>query len=561
MKKKLLACLLAGTMGAAALSACGSSDSSSSSSSSSSESGTAETASTESTSAAESGTESSTESATSSEEDDGLTQEARDAIAERKESGDYPTVVMAFMNFSGSPSGLDRINEAISEITEEKLGIDVELIIMDSASYQQDINLMLSSGEQVDLFNAIRPGLSSCVNNGYVLDLEEDGLLEKYGSGIADAVGQDYIDSCRINGTLYGLPTNKDNAAGKFGIAIPAQYLDEIGVDYESMYADEDDEIIYTDMDTIDDILAKLHEHYPDKTTLFVDKGTVVSQCLSIDELGSDPFGVLLDPTNSLEVEDLFSSDLYMDLCKKWYEWNQAGYLSQDALTETTATTVQVKAGSLCAYKTATKPGIRQQESNLCGMDMVIFQLGDDFMASNACTSMPWCINSQTENPVAAMQVLNAFYTDPELSTLLCWGEEGVDYVNTEDGHHTFPEGVDADNAEYYNNVNWELPNQFIAGVWEGDDLDLWDQMKEFNDSAERSKAFGFTFDNSSVSSEYTALENVYEEYRDQIELGFVDPEEAIPEMVQELKDAGLDTYIAEKQSQLDAWAEENGIE
>ena len=553
MKKKWIACLLAGTMGAAMLAGCGSSDSSSSSDTTTSESAAAETASADTTAS-----EASTEAAVN---EDGLTQEAQDAIAERKESGDYPTVVMAFMNFAGSPAGLDRINAAISAITEEKLGVDVELMIMDSASYQQDINLMLSSGEQVDLFNALRPGLTSAVNNGYVYDLEEDDLMAKYGSGIPDAVGQEYLDSCRVGGVLYGVPTNKDNAAGKFGIAVPAQYLDEIGIDYNSMYANEDDEIIYTDMDTIDDILAKLHEQYPDKTTLFVDKGTVVGQCLSIDQLGSDPFGVLLDPTNSLEVEDLFSSDVYMDLCKTWYGWNQAGYLSKDALTETTATTVQVKAGSLCAYKTATKPGIRQQESNLCGMDMVIFQIGDDFMGSNACTSMPWCINSQTEDPVAAMQVLNAFYTDSELSTLLCWGEEGVDYVNTEDGHHTFPDGVTAENAEYYNNVNWELPNQFIAGVWEGDDLDLWDQMKEFNDSAARTKAFGFTFDNSSVSAEYTALENVYEEYRDQLELGFVDPEVGIPEMEAELEAAGLDTYIAEKQSQLDAWAEENGVQ
>lgn len=34
-----------------------------------------------------------------------------------------------------------------------------------------------------------------------------------------------------------------------------------------------------------------------------------------------------------------------------------------------------------------------------------------------------------------------------------------------------------------------------------------------------------------------------------------MNPEEAVPKMVQELKDAGIDTIIAEKQAQLDAWA------
>lgn len=43
----------------------------------------------------------------------------------------------------------------------------------------------------------------------------------------------------------------------------------------------------------------------------------------------------------------------------------------------------------------------------------------------------------------------------------------------------------------------------------EGDPLDLWERMEKFNDNAVKSKALGFTFDNSDYSSEYTALTNV----------------------------------------------------
>ena len=62
---------------------------------------------------------------------------------------------------------------------------------------------------------------------------------------------------------------------------------------------------------------------------------------------------------------------------------------------------LEVKAGSLCAYKTATKPGIRQQESNLCGTPVAIFQLGPDFKGSSAYNTMPWCINQNTDDPEA----------------------------------------------------------------------------------------------------------------------------------------------------------------
>ena len=122
-------------------------------------------------------------------------------------------------------------------------------------------------------------------------------------------------------------------------------------------------------------------------------------------------------------------------------------------------------------------------------------------------------------------------------------------------------DGVDAQTSEYYNNVNWQMPNQFIARIWEGDSLDLWERMQAYNDGALASKAMGFVFDNSNVAAEYTALTNVYNEYQAQLELGFVDPDEVIPKMTERLKDAGLDDYIAEKQAQLNAWAEANGIQ
>ena len=195
------------------------------------------------------------------------------------------------------------------------------------------------------------------------------------------------------------------------------------------------------------------------------------------------------------------------------------------------------------------------------GTPVAIFQLGVDFKASNTYSTMPWAINQNTEDPVAAMQVLNLLYTDPDLSTLLCWGQEGKEWQESGDGHIKFADGVDAQTSEYYNNVNWQMPNQFIARIWEGDSLDLWERMQNYNDNALASKAMGFTFDNSDVSGEYTALTNAYSEFQRQLELGFMNPDEGIPQLVERLKAAGLDDYIAAKQAQLNAWAEANGIQ
>ena len=489
---------------------------------------------------------------------EGQNDAAAKIIAERKESGVYPTVVMAYMNWSGSPAGLTRIQEAISEYTIEKYGIQVELEIMDVASYSQEMTLMLSSGEQVDLFNAITIGYTSSVNKGYCLDLEEEDLIRTYGSGILDTLNADFVDACRISGVLYGLPQQRDMAIGMFGVAIGAEYLDAIGFDYNSMY-EEGEEVIYSDFAAIDSIFAQLHEAFPEKY-VFTPQEATLSQGPEVDAIGGDTYGVLLDPINSLEVSNLYSSDIFKEFCTMFYNWNRAGYISADALTDDTSATSHAKAGNAMAYFTATKPGIKQQESNLCGREMIVFQMGNDFMKSSAVAAMPWCINSGTEDPAAAMQILEGFYTDPYMSNLLCWGEEGVEYQKMDDGHITFADGVSAENSEYYNNVNWELPNQFIAEIWEGDELDVWERMDDFNNKSTKSKALGFAFDNSAVASEYTALYNVYQEYVFQLMYGYVDPEVGIPEMVSKLEAAGLQKYMDAKEAALREWAEANGV-
>mgnify|MGYP000140398490 CR=1 FL=1 len=65
------------------------------------------------------------------------------------------------------------------------------------------------------------------------------------------------------------------------------------------------------------------------------------------DPIGGDNFGVLLDPANSLEVSNLFTSDMFKEYCELMYTWQQAGYISKDAVTETQSGGAQIIAGTL----------------------------------------------------------------------------------------------------------------------------------------------------------------------------------------------------------------------
>ena len=478
-------------------------------------------------------------------------------IAERKASGKMPTVVMAYPTWTGRPTGEDRIQARLSAITEEKLGVKLVMEILDIGSWNQSMTLMLSSGEQVDIFNTIAMGYSNCVSKGYALELDE--LLADYGQGILNTINPDYIKACKINGQVFGLPQQRDIAQGKGAYVVMTEYLDEIGYDWQGKL-EPDGESIYCSIEEIDDIFAQLHEAEPDKFVLCPNKTTQLNNMMLFDDIGNDTFGVLMDPENSLVVSNLYGSDAFLKACQMFYNWNQMGYISRDVLTDSNTPQQNMSAGLGMSTLAAYKPGTKMEQQAQIQKDVVVFKTMGVFTKSSAVTSMNWAINSGSEDPVAAMQVLDLLYTDAEAATLLAWGEEGVDYKKTEDGFLTYADGVDPSKTDY-NTLTFLMPNQYLTGVWQGNPIDLYEQTEAFNDNSIKSKAMGFTFDNTNVMAEYTALTNVYNEYINQIIMGFVEPETAIAEMNKKLSDAGLERYMAAKQEALNVWAAENGIQ
>lgn len=486
---------------------------------------------------------------TSEETQSDNTTETKDSGTDTSESKEPTHLVMSLMTFIGAPTDTLKVQDAINAITRERYNIEVELQISDISSYKQALTLALSSGEQLDIVQTITAGYNTLAQQGFLTDLESNGLMEKFGSGIIPAIGQAYVDACRIDGVLYGLPNGRDMAQGRGCAAIGTQYLEGIGYP-----VDATKEIIHITEAELDDIYAQLHAKYPD-IEVYRPTTNSMNQFSDTDAIGGNGFGVLLNGGQELKVENLYTSDYYKNYAAKMYNYNQMGYISKDAATDTTSVTELVKAGVLMSYTTGGKPGIKQQETNLCGMPMTIFQTKTDFVGASSPAAFPWAIPINTIDAQASLTLLNAFYTDADLANLLSWGIEGTHYKVLDSGMITYADGVDATNSGWSHNVGWEMPNQFITYVWDGNSPTLWEEIKTFNADATKSAAMGFSFDTTNVAAEITSVTNVYSEYQMGIEYGFVDPTVAIPEMNDKMMAAGLDKIIAAKQEQLDAWA------
>lgn len=452
-------------------------------------------------------------------------------------------LVVSFPTFTGAHPDTELVVEEVNKILREKYNIEVEFQIGDVGSYNQNATLALSSGEQIDVMSTLFLTYANLANQGYFIDLEADGLLANYGQGITGVIEKEYLDTTRIGGVLYGITNTRDYAVGRGGIGIGTEYLDAIGYQKPA----DAGEIVPLTQAELDDIFAKLHEKFPDITVYGPATSDLMQQTV-VDQLGGNNFGVLMADQSELKVINLFESEEYMNFCKRIYGWNQLGYVSKDAVTDPPQTKTQEKDGVLLAYGTGGKPGIKSQEDIGCNRDMTIFQLGQDVIASSSVSGFPWVIPITTADSKAAMILLNELYTNHELADLIIYGIKDKHYTITEDG-------LLQPNPDAYSTLNWAYPNQYASTVTVGNPPDVWEQTDKFNKEAVKSPALGFSFDQAPVANEITAVTNVYTEYQNALEFGFLDPEVAIPEMNEKLMAAGLQKIIDEKQKQLDAWA------
>jgi len=456
-------------------------------------------------------------------------------------NSDFSKLVVSYSGRYADTEDLKMVEEEINKIVREQLGVEVELKVI-SQNFKDKVNLMLAGKEQVDVL---------CVTNKIYMELYIDGqlselgtLLEEYGQGIIDAVGIDNINACKIDGKLYGLANNRDYAAGWDSYMLRKDILVKYGLKKEDIKSIKDLEKIY-DM---------LLEKEPDIIPVSPD-GTMLSNCELTDGINSFPAGGHLNYGQNENIVNIFETEEYMERLKQARRWYLKGYMGENILNNTKNIIERVQSGKLFSYIVRGKPGIEVQESIDCGREMVIVQFGKNAISYNSMAAFPWVISKNTISEEKSMQLLNLMYTNEDIMNLLSYGIEGVHYVKTDDGHITFPDGV---TTNIFTSTAWKMPNQYITYVWEGNPLNLWDEMDQHNKSAIQSCEIGFNFDVSSVSAQYLELESIYNQYKVILENGLVDPEEGLDEMLRELKSKGLDDVIKEKQRQFNKWRSQN---
>ena len=486
---------------------------------------------------------SSSETTRMDEEQDQDNQSKNDEITE-----EVTELNVAFYIHGERPRDLSLVQEKINEITLEKLNVTVNLMPIASGNYQQQMNLIMSGNEKLDLaVSSGRMGFSTWSSNGQLLDLND--LLDEYGEDIKDVMDENVLYAPTINGNLYGIPTKRD-LAGQIGFNMRADLVEKHGIDLNNINTLED----------VESVLRTIKDNEPGMEPLiyaFAPSLPLTNAFVWFDSLG-DYFGILPNDTDDYQLVNLFETPGYEEFVQRKRRWYNEGLILSDATTTSDSRAALLNSNIGFGYFGPLKPGIDSQNSRQIGMPMVSAALTDTMTYTLHPTAVMWSIPRNTTAPEKAMQLLNLMYVDEELVNLLNWGIEGKHYVKVDDNIITYPDGVDASRVGYSINMEYLWGNSFLTYIMEGEDPNLWEEMEKYNESAVQSKALGFIFDPSPVRSELTALNNVRNEFAVGLEMGVMDPERYLPEFIQRLRDAGIDRYIEEKQRQFDEFLEMN---
>ncbi len=524
MKKKVLAAILAVAMAGLSLTGCGSDAGSSSSS----------------------GGQAQTESGGQGEEG----AESEDAT---QESAEVEKIVFAYMTQNNIPEAADlqRIEDLINAYTKEKINTEVELLVFSNADYMNQVNLLLASGEQVDIFAAQGTSRLPYIKDGTALDITD--YLDNELRETKEIIYDNFLKPTTVDGRTYGILNMGSNYVPG-GFTYRTDIVEELGIDMNKVQRPED----------LTEVFATVKAAYPDMTIIDPNRANALfesylGKIARIDPLGDDityTVSGVAYVDGDKEVVNMYETQDFIDLCNLTRSWYKEGYFASDAAT-TTATTAELLMSGNCfgTFCGLGNPKIAAQYTTNYGHPFDNVVISDSMIW--ASTNGGWMINSSTKSPSAACKFLNLLYTDSYVDNLLVYGEEGVDYVLNEDGCAIAPEGyTDLNSVKYTCNMNYYywgnkwITHPVVGGV-------IGEELKELtqrNYDGEVSTCYGFMFDYSDLQAEYTACINIINEYKKALWVGATDVTQTLDELNQRLKAAGMEKLIEEKQKQLDEW-------
>lgn len=476
-------------------------------------------------------------------------------VEETGDTGETEKVVVRMVCLGTVPTDLKVVEDAINEITVPEINVQVELEAISIANYDNQLAMDMTSGEQVDVFFTM--SYNTLMSNKQLLDITD--YIEQYGQGLVEQTTADWLKSTSVGGRIYAVPVINGKAM-TCTVAMRTDILEKYGLAPElKMAKDINDSDMQMNLEELEHVFQVVKENEPDMITLFYPiSGAGFTGLINYDSL-TDGNGVLMG-NDGWDVVNLYETDEYYQMLEQTRKWYENGYIKSDAATDNESESSYMSAGRLFASISYSEVGLDAQYKASTGYDYTCVKIKTPLLTSSSLSGMVWGVASTTKVPEASVKFMNLAYTSRDISNLMCYGVQDVHWVLNDDGTVSYPEGIDNTNALYPSSTYWAMPNSLVGYPLEGNPSDYNDILAENNKTAPVSRALGFSFDQTNVTTQSAAVSAVLDEYLPGFKTGSLNLEENYDKFIEKLKAAGIDDIIAEKQKQLDTWCGENGI-
>lgn len=466
------------------------------------------------------------------------------------------TTELTMYTLGDKPADYDKVLVKINELLNEKIGVTLKVHFLGWGEYQKKYPLVLSGGDSADIIYAANyAGYKDYAKKGAYLEITE--LAKKYAPKTMEKLDENVLDCMRVNGKLYCVPPNIGGGGNNpHGFVVRGDLMDKYGI---KDIKDGDDFIDYLIKVAENEDIMPYNAAASDTPVYASKYGDILSNVLVFDMTKDDEFYNKFYTHGDKEYEDYMQHqadrmrEAYLKGC-----WPKDVLMNQTPAKDAFAVGKSASAimnlanfNDLYAKVSAAHPEWEPRWYYRGVGEEIPIQLG---------VSSGLAITKKSKHPEKAMQVIELFNSDKEINRLTTYGFEGEHYIEKEPGVLSFPKGVDMSNTGF-------IPDQ--AGNWAWNNKDymmvadtVWPEYTEVKDGLVKygywNPYASFSFDDTKVLNELSAVNSIIKENSGMIGWGVVDRTKVRPEEIKRLKDAGIDKVMTELKQQLDTYIKAN---
>lgn len=444
--------------------------------------------------------------------------------------------------YVGSPQpDVNLIEEEINKILKEEINASVSLNCIDWGSYDERMRMMIAASETFDISFTANWSNNYYTNVSRGAFLPLDDLLKAYAPGLYDSISEDMWDATRVEGEIYGV-INQQIAAMTNGLVLQKELVEKHNFDIQSIHTLKDFEPFFE--------LVKKYEEDITPIDLLNPFGTLLVY-YGFDEVSGRyiPGVIRLEDEDTTVINQFESPEFkeFITLMRSWYE---NGYIQKDVLTNTDTSAQRAQGRFATLFEGNSRPGGAAQISTVtAGIEWIQVPISDSYLLNSSIIATMNAISRTSNNPERAMMFLEVVNTNKDVYNLIAFGIEGIHYNKVSDTHVEL-----VDDSNYNPGTDWVFGNVFNSFYRPGQLGTEWEETAKINREAKPSPMLGFVFNPAPVNSQIAQCQAVVDEFLTRLTSGVSNPDDVLPQFLDQLKRAGAQEIIDEKQRQIDDW-------